>query len=539
MSFPIPMQVHLIWHPADDALCRPMAEQIRLALTRDAYQPLVPGIGMPVFYRCAGAIPGDRNGVPRPISIPDTRNDLRIAFVTAELLDDPGWQGYLDRNLAEVKTKSPSAAMVRIALSPAAAGGADLAIALDRTDPRTPGQVLQLVLLQACRLLGGRPRQGAQQRGAAAMKLFLSHTKRDTVGLTIATALKSFLDGLRVDRFFDEVSIQPGDSLADELKAEIQDAALVAIRTDGYVSSPWCRQELALAKTARRPMVVVDALTDQEPRSSPLLTNLPSVRLAVGDLDRQKRLDEVVNFIGLEALRFLHGELQLRLLQEKKWIEPGAKLLTRPPEARDLAAIQSHSNGRPVFVHPDPVLTAEEAADLEAFQASFLTPTSLWGQRLDGKRIGLSIGDPDAAELLALGLSKAHIDDAARILARQVVAAGGTVVYGGTLSDKSLTECLFEMIGAYNRGGNQARRLWSGPARSAVAAGRRQRAKRRRKPDAVQHRQPRRGSASDHEGSGGGVWPHLADIARASCSARRGVTTGQAGVRFDRPANPR
>jgi hypothetical protein len=132
--------------------------------------------------------------------------------------------------------------------------------------------------------------------------------------LTVAKALKGFLDNLRVDRFFDEVSIQPGDTLTEELRAEIKDAALVAIRTDGYVSSPWCRQELALAKAAQRPMVVVDALSGQEPRSSPLLVNLPSVRLAVTDLKpkkkAEKRLEEVINFVGLEAVLFLHSPLR-------------------------------------------------------------------------------------------------------------------------------------------------------------------------------------------------------------------------------------
>ena len=117
MSFPIPMQVHLIWHPADDALCRPMAERIRLALTRDAYQPLVPGIGIPVFYRCAGALPGNRNSVPLGISIPDTLNDLRIVFDTPELEDDPAWCTYIGRNLDETKKKWPHAAMVRVMTS--------------------------------------------------------------------------------------------------------------------------------------------------------------------------------------------------------------------------------------------------------------------------------------------------------------------------------------------------------------------------------------------------------------------------------------
>ena len=37
------MQVHVIWHPESDALCRPIAEMIYLALNRDPYQPLLPG----------------------------------------------------------------------------------------------------------------------------------------------------------------------------------------------------------------------------------------------------------------------------------------------------------------------------------------------------------------------------------------------------------------------------------------------------------------------------------------------------------------
>jgi hypothetical protein len=65
--------------------------------------------------------------------------------------------------------------------------------------------------------------------------------------MKIALGLKHYLDNLRVDRFFDEVSIQPGDELSDALRAEISDAALVAIRSDNYVSSPWCRMELDLA----------------------------------------------------------------------------------------------------------------------------------------------------------------------------------------------------------------------------------------------------------------------------------------------------
>jgi len=264
MTYPIPLQAHIVWHPGSDALCRPVAERIYLTLSRDPDRPLLPGIGIPVFFRCGPATSGARGGSPRPVEIgADTEYDLRLALVTPELVMDPDWMAYLDANEAEVRRDPLRRAMIVFDLTDGALEGRRLAVRLAPDDPRLAERMLQHVLLQACRLLGGRPRGGGgtgpATRGAAPLKLFLSHTKRDGAGLKVATAVKRYLDGVAVERFFDEVSIQPGDDIGDELEAEIADAALVAIRTDGYVGSPWCRKELALAKRERRPMVVLDA----------------------------------------------------------------------------------------------------------------------------------------------------------------------------------------------------------------------------------------------------------------------------------------
>jgi hypothetical protein len=99
---------------------------------------------------------------------------------------------------------------------------------------------------------------------------------------------------------------------------------------------------------------------------------------------------------------------------------------------RDLLDVRDAGTGPgPAMVlYPDPALTGEESGELERIAATFHTPTSLWGQRLAGKRIGLSIGDPDFAELTALGLSKTHIDDASRIIARMVVVTENLIRAG-------------------------------------------------------------------------------------------------------------
>src|SRR5262245_61248855 len=123
MSYFIPMQIHVIWHPDSDALCRPFADKLYVALNRDAYQPLVPGIGIPVFFRCAGADARAPNGPPAPIVVPDTEYDLRIELRTPELVLDSAWSDYVDANAREVAGKRKQATFMSIALDQSIADG--------------------------------------------------------------------------------------------------------------------------------------------------------------------------------------------------------------------------------------------------------------------------------------------------------------------------------------------------------------------------------------------------------------------------------
>jgi hypothetical protein len=466
MPYPIPLQIHVIWHPDSDQTCLPLAEKLYVALNRDPIQPFTSGVGIPVFFRSAGADPTAPKGVPAPILVPENQYDLRLALTTADLLLDRAWSRYVTDNLAEVASKRDRATM--LVCGKLLPNSSLLAQVMDFKDPGTGELILQQVLLQACRLITQRqPASNGENVGAAPLKLFLSHTKRDPLGRTIAVALKQHLDGMTVDRFFDEVSIQPGDDIGSTLKRSIADSALVAIRTDGYVGSPWCRKEVALAKQARRPMAVLDALVDKEARSSPFLVNLPSIRIDVNKFeadnvdpnDKKLQLDRITNFVGLEVLRFLHAERQLDLLQQQGLVDQNAILLPRQPELRDVAVLLGDNVQSHTFVHPDPVLSAEEAEQYTAYKADFTTPTSVWTKRLKGLPLGISVSLGDPVEERALGLSSVlHLQDATRIIARQALASGATLVYGGALDMKAgqpgqLTEALFEMVGAYNRSG--------------------------------------------------------------------------------------
>lgn len=73
------------------------------------------------------------------------------------------------------------------------------------------------------------------------------------------------------------------------------------------------------AKRQHRPMVVVDALQHQEARSFPGLANLPVIRFdATADLnsdESQLQLQEVINFVLQEVLRFSYAREHLKKLK--------------------------------------------------------------------------------------------------------------------------------------------------------------------------------------------------------------------------------
>ena len=459
MLIPIPLQVDVFWHPDDDPSCVEIAKIVYKALNRDPFDPFLPGIGIPVFFSSPNAVA--RQSFPTPGEV---QCDLRVALLTPTLVLDEDWKAYLELNREQVRGKRDHATLIEFGLGQGLLDGPELGIEL-KPDTDRAEIVLEHTLLQACRLLAGRARVNQAIRGAAPLKLFLSHTKRDAAGRKVAIHLKNQLECTTADRFFDEVSIQPGDDISGELCANIADAALVAIRTDRFVSSPWCRREVALAKRNGRPIVVIDALTNAEPRSSPLLANLPTVRLDPDALETEEKR-RVTNFLGLEVLRFLHASRHLALLEENGLVPQGAMVLVRPPETHDLSVLigTAQRDDQPatktVFLYPDPVLGAEEAGDLEAHGVTLITPSGRWGRILEGLKLGLSVGTVDEPTLRTLGLSSLHLTDAVRVISRQALAAGANLVYGGTLEmtgpsedSNNLVSALFEMIGIYNRGG--------------------------------------------------------------------------------------
>ncbi len=78
------------------------------------------------------------------------------------------------------------------------------------------------------------------------------------------------------------------------------------------------------------------------------------------------------------------------------------------------------------------------------------TPTTLRGKALQTLSIGVSISETDPGELQALGLSEDHLQNVMLEIARQCLAQGATLVYGGDLRPNGFTENLLELVRYHN-----------------------------------------------------------------------------------------
>ena len=131
--------------------------------------------------------------------------------------------------------------------------------------------------------------------------MFLSHTKRDDDGETVARGIRDWLhENIALSSFFDVFDIPAGLSFREVLLQQVEASAVVAVHTDAYSSREWCRREVIEAKRRHVPMIVVDCLRDLDQRSMPYMGNVPVVRMSP---DRQNRIDTVMGCLLDEIFR--------------------------------------------------------------------------------------------------------------------------------------------------------------------------------------------------------------------------------------------
>ena len=363
------LAVHLIWHPrfaAGEAYGQAMFAR----LFEDPDDLASHGMRIPVrLWRSRST-----DDEPPPPTVPpldEARRNAVVVLIDDEFLAADGWPELLDDLVAAAsahdQTLLAGAALTEVA---AELDSAFLERNLIRLwavqESLREAVLLNRVTHALCRLASGED---------ASARVFISHAKHD--GVAIAEQVRAFLEsGTGVEHFFDAQHIREGDRWAQVLHGAAADNVLLAIRTDAYATREWCRTEVLDAKRGGSPVVVLDALNDQEPRGFPYLGNAPSVRYRGGD---PAALEELLGVILRETLRFRHFPLRVDDVCNAYGRDPETTVLSAPPELLTLLPMRDAER----LVYPDPPLGRDELTLVAqiAPRLTPLTPTELVARR--------------------------------------------------------------------------------------------------------------------------------------------------------------
>jgi hypothetical protein len=239
---------------------------------------------------------------------------------------------------------------------------------------------------ELCRLIVSPPKvtEAGTTTSARPVHLFLSHAKAD--GAEIAKQIKNYIEkDSSMKTFFDANDIAPGYPFSDELTGAIEKSALICIQTDFYATREWCLFEVITAKRLDRPVVVLNAVQQREPRSFPYIGNVPTMRWNPHD---KSRFREVVDLALFEVLSITYSEMVQQALL-KLYQLPGARTVGHAPELFTVLRLRAQQQEQGIedgsaesikyVLYPDPPLGHIEIKLLEDLspETRFITPTLL------------------------------------------------------------------------------------------------------------------------------------------------------------------
>jgi hypothetical protein len=495
--------VYVVWHPGNgDGM--PLARALFNDLAGDPDDPTSEGVGVPVFYRTGTG----GEAVPRAIHLDKARHTAVVVLVDDNMVVDrnDGWGSYVSGLWKTTAQFDGIHRLLPVAMSKRAF---NLDPAIQETncirfyeaDPEKRADQLAIhVTHELCRQVMHESRADHRNSPAAALgdkvEVFISHAKYD--GLEIAKAIR---DHIRSDQqlgtFFDSNDIYFGKSFRQVIEDGVRRAAMLVVNTDAYSLSEWCRDEVLLAKSQRRPIYTLEATKKKVRRTFPYMYNIPSERHS-GKEDFDFR--PVVKGLLLEVLRIERFRRQFEENPDLFKIPKGQgiSVLPYPPELLTLADLRLAGNADKIFVYPDPPVSVSEQRRLDVFAlglnlttpvmmltqaqlqadlndpasgtaaADASAPTGMSDEQVKGLvaasaktldppprsaawTIGISISDQPDAELLRLGLGPEHVSSAAEQFALYFLAAQYRLAYGGDLRKRGFTERLHELVARFNR----------------------------------------------------------------------------------------
>lgn len=122
--------------------------------------------------------------------------------------------------------------------------------------------------------------------------------------------------------------------------------------------------------------------------------------------------------------------------------------MCRPPEMIDMPKLIKKCEDIELkydkIIYPDPPIYSEEIEFLKKLGIEIYTPIEYGKDKLFGKKVGISISDPEINELKSSGQNKVHLSKLSQYVANYVLGRGATLIYGGDLRKNGYTEQLLQ-----------------------------------------------------------------------------------------------
>ncbi len=453
-----PLTLYVLWHPEfEDG--KKYANAIYSTFSRDVKEPLARGVGIPAYFR-TNVYEQNR---PLPIDVEKSGRTAVIALIDDKVVIDEEWTSYLNDLGKKIKTPH---ILYPVAVTPNAfnmEGGIpeiNFIRLYKYEESRKTINLLINLAQELCRLLYNRDRlaEAGGELSPAPIKIFLSHAKKD--GEELVKKLNSYIqDKLSADTFFDTTDIAKGFKFPSEIDENIKQSVLLALLTDFYSSSEWCRKEVTKAKRHNCPVVVVNALKEGEKRSFPYMANVPNIHWNLDSGEPMETVFEKLFFqVLMESLRFMYQRENIKyLLSIFEVAVEDRNILENPPEL--LTFLKIKSRDKTMAIYPDPPLGDMELELLEEFEpkVQFVTPmalpliTSADKKFLSGVRVGVSVSEyPDSSKY---GFEQLHFQDMFVELSRYLLMCGAGIAYGGNIKydkDLNFATLLFDLAVTYS-----------------------------------------------------------------------------------------
>ena len=308
------------------------------------------------------------SGQTVPVPVDWMQAEITAVVALADSTEDEAWTAYQVRLEQEAITRPFERIVFPVSMDEAVLGGRTQALRWDQWPGNEEEREERLIRELTCefsRMLRHRLENlsdstnttGTLQRYRRPFEVFLSHSRHDETGRRTTEAIYDHLHRTRgLAGFLDVQAIPAGVSFPDAIVDAVRKNPVVAIYTDTYSSREWCRREIIEAKRHDVPLVVIDCLQQEDPRSLPYLGNVPVVRL--DDPDNTGRLDQVVAALLAELFRCLLWRCRMEPYRDT----PGTRFVAHAPELLSITALPFRQHGHPhTIVHPDPPLGIEEA----------------------------------------------------------------------------------------------------------------------------------------------------------------------------------